>query len=125
MEHLLSNNKIACTLRREGKWLINYNRIGITPFRDEGWENSLLCLKSEMPLYAQLNCGEDTPVLLELFRNDKVISIDFPELYIYVYHGNNTVSGTHFIQIGDSRSRKNQRLLIKQIIKHLSNKNNY
>lgn len=122
MNHLLNEkNKVACTLKREGIFSIVLNKIAISSNRDEGWENSLLCLKSEMPLYAKLNCHEDTPVLLELFKKNKVVSIDYPELYVYVYHGNNTVSFTHFTNITFSFPLLNQLKKIKNNIISLSN----
>jgi glycosyltransferase involved in cell wall biosynthesis len=123
----LKNNsdKVACTLKRESKWIVERNLMGITPYREDGWENSLICKRIGMPTYADLNCGEDTPVLKQLFSEDKVISIDYPELYVYVYHGTNTVSKNHYLEIGDSRSRQNQRNVIKSLIYNFTNTKNY
>ncbi len=64
--------------------------------RNDGWEGTLMCLKSEMGIYSSLNKQEDTPVLHHLLAQNKLSIMDDPELYTYCLHGQNTSSGSHF-----------------------------
>jgi glycosyltransferase involved in cell wall biosynthesis len=72
--------------------------------REEGWEPSLLCKKSEFGWYSNLNKREDTPVLKRLFEEEKLAVLDDPMLYIYNIHTGrgNTCSSEHFLKIVNS-----------------------
>lgn len=115
----------ACTLKREVKFLISKGRLEITPYREEGWENSLLFKKDIDCKYASKNSGEDTPFLMDIYNRNLVISIDKPELYVYVYHGNNTVSMDHFNNIGNTKIRRDVLNISKNIINRFSRLDNY
>lgn len=63
------------------------------------WEGSLMCRKSiiqEECNYPNLPKGEDTVLLEKLVRLNYVFPIIKPNLYIYVFHGNNTWGYKHF-----------------------------
>ena len=49
-----------------------------------------------MPPYADRARGEDTPVIRALLDEGRVVAIDQPGLYVYVYHGANTWDRGHF-----------------------------
>jgi len=74
--------------------------------REDGWEPSLLCKKSEFGWYSNLNKREDTPVLKRLFTENKLAVMDDHLLYIYNIHtgrqGANTCSTEHFLNIVNS-----------------------
>lgn len=77
--------------------------------REDGWEPTLLCLKSEFGLYSNLNKREDTPVLKKLFMENKLAVMDEPLLYIYNIHtaNGNTCSSEHFLDIVNSERTEN------------------
>lgn len=63
------------------------------------WEGSILCKKTTLLLkpYEQKHIGEDTPTIDYLVALNRLHVIDnFPCLYIYVYHGNNTWGYHHW-----------------------------
>ena len=64
--------------------------------------NSLLCKKSALgkDLYAPLNNKEDVLFLRSLFGRNILFPVINPILYIYVYHGGNTVDLKHFNALG-------------------------
>ena len=49
-----------------------------------------------MPAYPHLRRGEDTPVVEQIVREGRVVLLDLPELYIYVFHGSNTFESSHW-----------------------------
>lgn len=77
--------------------------------REEGWEPSLLCKKSEFGWYSNLNKREDTPVLKRLYEEDKLAVLDDAMLYIYNIHTGrgNTCSSDHFLKIVNSSRTSN------------------
>jgi len=69
----------------------------LSPFRL--WEGSILCHKTMITgdcNYASLAKGEDTILMGKLIENNAIFPIIRPNLYIYVFHGNNTWNYKHF-----------------------------
>lgn len=94
MKSCLGNSYDACVLTR---WVIyDEERRAAYVSSGRGWEGSIVCKKTSLPPYPDLARGEDTPVLEQLFNEGKVIFLDNPELYVYVYHKNNTWDRTHW-----------------------------
>jgi glycosyltransferase involved in cell wall biosynthesis len=60
------------------------------------WEGSFLCERARMPRYPLIRRGEDTPVTVSILRENRIVILDRPDLYTYVFHGENTFSGKHF-----------------------------
>lgn len=79
----------ACLLSRWQIWWPKRQRIATSKKR--AWEGSLLCAREHLPKYDETKRrGEDTPVVLRLASNNKVIFLDAPRLYAYVVHEKNT-----------------------------------
>lgn len=106
MDGILYSNKEASILPRwfmydEGKkeaYLSNYGP----------WAASVLCSKSiitDKLNYPKLNKMEDSRFLGKLLKINCLYPIQVPQLYIYVYHGNNTWDEEHFNKMF-SRSKK-------------------
>lgn len=77
--------------------------------RMDGWEQTIVCKKSEMSYYGNLDRKEDTPVLKGLYHSGKVTVIEQPDLYIYNIHTGrgNTSSADHFISmVTDPRTKQ-------------------
>jgi len=60
------------------------------------WEGSLLCRKSIMPRYPEIEKAEDTFLIKKLQQQHNITAIDVPRLYMYVCHGANTWHDAHF-----------------------------
>lgn len=60
------------------------------------WEGSLFIERAAIPAYPDLPRFEDTPVIEQLAREGRVVGLDRPELYVYVYHGGNTWTRVHW-----------------------------
>jgi hypothetical protein len=60
------------------------------------WEGTMICAKDKMPFYPPLRRGEDTPVAYRLWRSQRVVMLDEPRLYTYLFHGTNTTGESHF-----------------------------
>jgi glycosyltransferase involved in cell wall biosynthesis len=60
------------------------------------WEGSIVVERAALPTYADRPRGEDTPVLEKLVAAGRVILLDEPWLYVYVFHGKNTWGREHF-----------------------------
>ncbi|GAB5473924.1 MAG: hypothetical protein Mars2KO_20230 [Maribacter sp.] len=66
------------------------------------WEGSLLCEKSAIAglSYDDYDIGEDTSFVQRLDEENKIYYIeDVPNLYIYVFHGENTWDANHWNEI--------------------------
>ncbi len=63
--------------------------------RAEGWEGSLICKRDIMPMYKNINRGEDTPVVMNLVFNNNFGTQFNPDLYIYLFHDKNTSGNRH------------------------------
>lgn len=85
---------VACVLWR----LILFDTVTRSAFRSaaRGWEGTLVAERSVMPAYPELQRGSDTPVVARLRAGGKLVALDKPELYIYVYHGGNTWNRAHW-----------------------------
>lgn len=64
--------------------------------RNTGWEGSLMCKKSKIGKYHDLNKKEDTPVIDDLLNKNELSIMQSPELYIYFLHNKNTSGEGHF-----------------------------
>lgn len=84
----------ACFLYRHQIWWPQRRLLCLSPRRI--WEGSILCAKDKLPLYPSHRKGEDTPVTMELVSGGRVAVLDFPQLYTYVFHGDNTFDAQHF-----------------------------
>jgi len=94
---LKSNVKVASMLTY---WLMfdsMNNQAFLSPFRL--WEGSILCEKAMITSevnYANLEKGEDTVLLGKLLETNCIFPIIKPNIYIYVFHGDNTWDYDHF-----------------------------
>lgn len=99
-EHLQRLGKPACVLTQwlvfdsmEKKAYVSHNRL---------WEGSLLAQKNVVDKfrYDNIRKGEDTSVIEKLNKSNKLIPLDnAANLYIYIYHGNNTWNYGHWKSI--------------------------
>ena len=94
---LLTHAAAGCVLSRLTLWWPAAERLATSGKR--AWEGSILALKRALPEYPPLSRGEDTEMLDEFIRHAHVVSLEAPELYVYVRHGSNTVGATHFARI--------------------------
>lgn len=77
--------------------------------RSRLWEGTILCRKnviSDQICYPAIPKGEDGHLSKLLMQHSRIYPILSPYLYVYVYHGNNTWSKSHF----DSLILKSQQL---------------
>ena len=101
---LLSTQASACVLRRWTLWWPEANRLAISGARL--WEGSILALRHVMPTYPALRRGEDTEMMASLTQRERVLSLEVPDLYIYIHHGNNTFDEQHFWAIYNFSKRR-------------------
>ena len=52
-----------------------------------------------MPPYPALRRGEDTEMMDSVMLSERILSLDAPDLYVYIHHGNNTFNQQHFFSI--------------------------
>jgi Glycosyl transferase family 2 len=86
----------ACFLARLQLWW-PARRILALSFR-RTWEGSMICAKDKMPLYPDLHKAEDQSIPYRLWRSQRVVMLDEPWLYTYVFHGGNTTGEAQFAQ---------------------------
>ncbi|MGC5007177.1 glycosyltransferase [Streptomyces sp. DT203] len=96
MAAILALGAEACFLARERLWWPARRKLAVSCARV--WEGSMVCAKDRLPRYPAQRRGEDTPVAEGVVRTCRVVSIDAPELYTYVCHGNNTFNESHFAE---------------------------
>jgi hypothetical protein len=84
----------ACFLARLQLWWPARQFLAVSIRRM--WEGTKICTKDKMGSYPPLRRGEDTPVAYRLWRSQRVVMIDEPRLYTYVFHGSNTTGESHF-----------------------------
>ncbi|TQE30197.1 glycosyltransferase [Streptomyces ipomoeae] len=96
MAAILALGADACFLARERLWWPARRKLAISCARL--WEGSMVCAKDRLPRYPAERRGEDTPVAEEVVRSCRAVSVDAPELYTYVCHGNNTFDESHFAE---------------------------
>ena len=87
-------NADACFLTREQLWWPERRVLAVSTARM--WENTMVCARSRAPSYPALRRGEDTAAAFRLWRTARVVMLDEPRLYTYVFHGSNTCSQSHF-----------------------------
>ncbi|MBC8160737.1 MAG: glycosyltransferase, partial [Roseiflexaceae bacterium] len=86
----------ACFLERHQLWWPQQRRMAFSTRR--AWEGSFVCAKALVPRYPALAKGEDTPVTTRILQGSRVALLDVPQLYTYVFHGQNTFDATHWDQ---------------------------
>lgn len=91
---LISTDSQASVLARWMIWWPHLQKLAISGYRD--WEGSLLCERSLMPRYPDIKRGEDTIVMEKLRKSIRIARIDMPRLYVYINHGENTFTSSHF-----------------------------
>lgn len=93
----------ACFLLRE--LLLDGKRktVAISDYRL--WEGTLLARKDKMFSYPAWRKGEDYWVVHRLAQRGTLVALDFPELYLYTYHGSNTWNERHFAQLWGKASK--------------------
>ncbi|MET7617866.1 glycosyltransferase [Streptomyces sp. NPDC005408] len=96
MAAILALGADACFLARERLWWPARRKLAVSCARV--WEGSMVCAKDRLPRYPAQRRGEDTPVAEAVVRTCRVVSVDAPELYTYVCHGNNTFNESHFAE---------------------------
>jgi glycosyltransferase involved in cell wall biosynthesis len=94
MSAITSLGADACFLARLQLWWPARRVLAVSIRRM--WEGTMICAKNKMPLYPPLRRGEDTPVAYRLWRSQRVVMLDEPRLYTYVFHGANTTGESHF-----------------------------
>lgn len=97
MAVLKSTGFVACVLRRWTLWWPEAAKLALSGVRC--WEGSILALKQALPPYPALRRGEDTLMLEKLIAHHGLLSLDAPELYLYIHHGNNTFGLAHYKEI--------------------------
>ena len=60
------------------------------------WEGTLVAERGVVPPFPDLARGSDTPVITRLMEEQKLVALDRPDLYVYVYHGTNTWNRAHW-----------------------------
>ena len=58
--------------------------------------------KSSMPKYINKAKGEDTPVLERLIKENKLLTMIDPEMYVYIFHDQNVSGSMHKERIFDN-----------------------
>jgi hypothetical protein len=104
MFEIQKSNAVACVLTQELVYDETERRVYYSTARL--WEHSLVC-KREPP-----GCkigwagvalrGEDTPVIEQLEKIQRIAQLNVPELYVYVFHGKNVWSHEHHKQLRSS-----------------------
>ncbi len=94
---LLAARASACVLRRWTLWWPEADRLAVSGVRL--WEGSILAVKEALPPYPALRRGEDTEMMEALLQRGRVLSLEAPQLYVYIHHGGNTFSERHFFYI--------------------------
>lgn len=80
----------GCTLER---WTLAWPERNLYALSSRHpWEGSIVARRWRIPCYPALKKREDTPVI----QNMKLVSLDEPDLYLYVIHGENTWDAEHF-----------------------------
>jgi len=91
---LQQSGKAGCVLWR---WIL-FDTLTQRAFLSGGrsWEGSLVARRDAVPPYPEIGRGEDTLVIEQMAREDRLVLLDGPDLYIYVYHGKNTWDRRHW-----------------------------
>jgi UDP:flavonoid glycosyltransferase YjiC (YdhE family) len=84
----------ACLLERERLWWPGGTRMATSCRRL--WEGSMVARKGALIPYPDLRRGEDSPVVERLVADGRVVRLDRPDLYTYLFHGENTFGQGHW-----------------------------
>lgn len=91
---LRASRQAACVLAR---WILyDAERDAAYVSVRRAWEGSLVAERSTLPAYPDLARGEDTAVIGSLLAAKKLVALDEPWLYVYIFHGGNTWERGHF-----------------------------
>lgn len=94
LNFLIKKKADFCFLSRWTLALLKLNKYGISSKRI--WEGSIFAKKKYMPCYSEKKVGEDCDMIdILLGRNDKIVLLDKPQLYIYTFHGMNAFDQDH------------------------------
>ena len=94
MVAIQQSSKPACVLSRWTIFDAQTSRACLSNART--WEGSLVADRAFLPPYADESKAEDTPVIATLLDAERLVTIDRPDLYVYVYHGQNTWDRAHW-----------------------------
>lgn len=78
-----------------------HQEIRVTFERVNGWEGTLLVKKENIQKYENLERGEDTPMIENLFQTANIKVMFNPDLYVYYLHSSNTSNSRHIQSIYD------------------------
>ncbi len=93
----------AAFLHRQMLWFPGRRCLGISAYRL--LENTMVIKKEKIGSYQALEKGEDTPLCNDVVREAEVVLCDKPDLYVYIFHGNNTWDEDHFVKIWERASK--------------------
>lgn len=93
----------ACLLKRQMIWFPSMRKLAVS--NERFWESSFICRKGSLPPYPALRKGEDTDVIEKIVASSRVITIDYPGLYMYVFHHANTFEEAHWQNCWQAASR--------------------
>jgi hypothetical protein len=96
MSAITSLGTDACFLARLQLWWPARRVLAVSTRRM--WEGTVICARDRFPPYRALHRGEDLAVTYRLWRSRRVVMLDMPELYTYVFHGSNTIGPSQFAQ---------------------------
>ncbi|HWV64269.1 glycosyltransferase family A protein [Chitinophaga sp.] len=107
MERLEYQHQVICETKVSGclltRWLVYDSSSGRAFLSNRRrWEGSIMCRKEVFTgrKYEHKVRGEDTDIIEYLHENNHLVYIDDrPDLYVYIYHGNNTWGVDHFSKI--------------------------
>lgn len=94
----------ACFLLREMVLVDGKKSLAISDNRL--WEGTIMAKKSSVFHYPHWARGEDYPAVRLLVNKRKVVALDYPELYIYTIHGNNTWDKKHMTQLWHNATKR-------------------
>lgn len=103
MTIIIKFNLDGCSLQREQLWFPAKKRFGFSSRRL--WEGSMIAKNDRLPLYHKTRRGEESDAVNNLSLNGKIALLDFPELYTYCFHGNNTWDESHFENIWETATK--------------------
>jgi Glycosyl transferase family 2 len=96
MSAIASLGADACFLARLQLWWPAHRIFAVSIRRM--WEGTLVCARDKFPPYRHLHRGEDIAIGYRLWRSRRVVMLDAPRLYTYVFHGANTTGEAQFRQ---------------------------
>ncbi len=103
VEALTHNDAAAVVLEQWLMWWPARRVIALSQRRL--WEGSLVMWKRHHSIYPALNRREDTAFTNNVASSAKLITLNVPQLYLYVIHGDNTWSADHFEVLFDMSER--------------------